>query len=263
MKDSRAFSFLQQAVSDEIFPRIAGAKNAKDAWEILQEEFKGNEKVRTIKLQSLRREFENLKMKESETSKTYYSKIKELVNQMRAYGEEIPDKRIVEKILITVTDKFDPIVTTIESTKDLSTLSVTELMGSLEAYEQRLSRRNEDSTENAFQSRFNPRSQNSRKGDWRKSKENSRKGETSRINEKNQEEKKGKYPPCGICKKTNHLEKDCWFRDKPKCRSCKKFGHEEKNCRLKGKHQANFTEENDEGDLFYACQAASEEKYDT
>ena len=36
---------------------------------------------------------------------------------MRAFGEDI-----LEKILITMPQKFDPIVTTIEETKDLSTL---------------------------------------------------------------------------------------------------------------------------------------------
>ena len=77
---------------------------------------------------------------------------------MIAHGEDIQEKRIVEKNLISVTEKFDPSVTTIESTRDLTTLSVTELMGTLEAYEQRLSRRNEDSTENGFQSKFNIRS---------------------------------------------------------------------------------------------------------
>ena len=62
-------------------------------------------------------------MKESETVKDYYSKVKEIINQMRAFGKNILDKKIVEKILITMLQKFDPIMTTIEETKDLSTLS--------------------------------------------------------------------------------------------------------------------------------------------
>ena len=116
-------------------------------------------------------------MKESETVKDYYSRVKEIVNQMRAFGETILDKKIVEKILITIPPKFDPIVTTIEQTKDLSTLSVTELMGSLQAYEQRLYRRDEDTFENAFQSKLKFQPQN--KGD--KGKKNY--GETSRTRE--------------------------------------------------------------------------------
>ena len=26
---------------------------------------------------------------------------------------------------------------------------------------------------------------------------------------------KGKFPSCVIRKRTNHLEKDCWYKDKP------------------------------------------------
>ena len=106
----------------------------------------------------MRRELENLKMKDSEIIKDYYSHLKEIVNQMRAYGENISETRVVEKILISLTEKYDPIVTAIEESKDISTLSVTELIGSLEAYEKRLSSRNENSIENAFQSKLNLRS---------------------------------------------------------------------------------------------------------
>ncbi|RDX70437.1 hypothetical protein CR513_50332, partial [Mucuna pruriens] len=51
-------------------------------------------------------------------------------------GRKIFDKKIIEKILIFVAHKYNTMVTTIEQTKDLSTLLMTELMGSLEAYKQ-------------------------------------------------------------------------------------------------------------------------------
>nr|KYP49570.1 hypothetical protein KK1_028654 [Cajanus cajan] len=143
-KNSKLLFILQQAVTDTIFPRIMGATTAKEAYTMLQEEFEGSEKVHAVKLQILQRNFELLNMKESETVKDYYSKIKEIVNQMRMYGKNILDKKIVEKILISVPHKYDSIVTTIKQTKDLSTLLVTELMGSLEVYEQRLNRYDED-----------------------------------------------------------------------------------------------------------------------
>jgi len=73
---------------------------------------------------------------------------------MRTYGDNILDKRIVAKILISIPRKYDAVVTTIEQTKDLSTLSMTELIGSLEAYEQRLSRHDDDTNENGFQSKL-------------------------------------------------------------------------------------------------------------
>ncbi|XP_028547947.1 uncharacterized protein LOC110116351, partial [Dendrobium catenatum] len=52
-KDAKALFILQQAESDTIFPRIMWASSSKQAWEILQEEFQGNSKIRTIKLQAL------------------------------------------------------------------------------------------------------------------------------------------------------------------------------------------------------------------
>ena len=48
-------------------------------------------------------------------------------------------------------------------------------------------------------------------------------------------ERKDKFPACSICQRTNHLEKDCWYKEKPhiECRFCKKLGHIERNCRIK------------------------------
>ena len=42
-KDAKALFFLQQAVADNIFPRIMGATSAKDAWGTLKEEFEGSD----------------------------------------------------------------------------------------------------------------------------------------------------------------------------------------------------------------------------
>jgi hypothetical protein len=120
-------------------------------------------------------------------------------------------------------------------------------MGSLEAHEHRLERCNEG-TKNGFQSKFNKLSQKPKEG-----------GRKPSENIKNKDVKKGNFPPCGICRRKSHLESDCWFKGKPQCRNCKRFGHLEKACRLKKNHQANFYEEND-ANLFYACQAATLEK---
>ncbi|KAL0317184.1 UNVERIFIED_CONTAM: putative mitochondrial protein [Sesamum angustifolium] len=248
-EDSSTSSSAEKAVADHIFPRISVATSAKEAWSILQKEYQGNAKVRIIKLQTLRRDFENMKMKDSETIDEYYTKVRELVNQLKAYGEDIPEKRVVEKLLISVTEKYDPIVTTIEETKDITTLTVTELVGSLEAYEKRRSRREEISLENAFQSKLNMRSQN-----YNRKEENFK----STMRDKKKQNKE-KYIPCRICKRTNHLENDCYFRGKPQCRNCKRFGHVEKDCRLKGNHQANCIEKNNSSDqLFYTCNSVAE-----
>lgn len=276
-RDAKALHQLQEGVSNSIFPRIMRALRAKQAWDILQQEYQGDIKVRTIKLQNLRRDFENMKMKENESLNDFSTIFFDLINQMKTYSEEISDGRIVEKILISLPEKFDSIVAVIEETKDISKMSIQELMCSLKSYDQRLSRCSEKPLESAFQSKLTFSYKNAEKkfstheqskGDSSRSGkqgrgrcENSRgRGRYSNERRTNDEESSQK---CNICKMTNHVEKVCWFKGKPQCHNCKKFGYVQKDCQLKTNQQASFMEEKEgEGNLFYACQAATEKKND-
>ena len=150
-KDSKALFFIQQAVHETIFSRIAAATTSKQAWLILQNEFQGSSRVITVKLQTLRREFEILFMKSNESVQDFLSRVTEIVSQMKSYGEHLPDHIIIAKVLRSLTPKFDHVVAAIEESKDLSTYSFDELMGSLQAHEVRLNRSLEKSEEKAFQ----------------------------------------------------------------------------------------------------------------
>lgn len=102
-------------------------------------------------------------MLDSKTAQGYYGRIKEIINQIRIYGENMSNKKVAEKNLVSLTKKYDAMVTAIEQSEDITTLSMIELVGSLEAYEQRLIRHNESSLENTFQSKANLKSQNFKK----------------------------------------------------------------------------------------------------
>jgi len=54
--------FIQQGVHVPIFPRIVATTKSKVAWDVLHQAYQGTDKVKVIKLQSLRREFETLCM---------------------------------------------------------------------------------------------------------------------------------------------------------------------------------------------------------
>ncbi|PKA46730.1 Retrovirus-related Pol polyprotein from transposon TNT 1-94 [Apostasia shenzhenica] len=137
-KDSKALLVLQQAVTDSIFPTIAGATKASEAWSILKEEFHGDSKIVIVKLQTLRREFENLHMKGGESINIFFSRVQTLVSQMKIYGEHVSDQKVVEKILRCLPTKFDVKVAAIEESKDLSQYTVTQLKGSLLSHEERV-----------------------------------------------------------------------------------------------------------------------------
>ncbi|XP_050908522.1 uncharacterized protein LOC127122185 [Lathyrus oleraceus] len=92
-------------------------------------------------------------MKESETVSDYITRVQIVVNQLTRNGKTVTDAQVVENILISLTNKFENIVYAIEESKDLSTLSVEELAGSLEAHKQRKIKKKEEAVEEAHQTK--------------------------------------------------------------------------------------------------------------
>ncbi|XP_077230201.1 uncharacterized protein LOC143863422 [Tasmannia lanceolata] len=123
-EDKKALFFIYQAVDEVIFERISSVTSAKEAWDTLYTSYKGEDKVKLVRLQTLRCEFDALRMKDSESVEDFYNRVISLVNQLRVNGEYIQDRRIVEKILRRLTRKFEYIVVAIEESKDLASLSL-------------------------------------------------------------------------------------------------------------------------------------------
>ena len=94
-------------------------------------------------------------MNKSETVQDYYTKVTRILNEIKTVGEVIDDSKFFEKILLSVLPKFDSIVFIIEETKEISSLSVPKLMGSLKAHEKRLAKHAKKYAESAFQSKLN------------------------------------------------------------------------------------------------------------
>jgi hypothetical protein len=99
--------------------------------------YEGDRKVNEAKLQTYRNQFENLKMKEEENIAEYFHRVDGLVNSIRAAGEEITDKPIVQKILRSLPMRYDSKISTIEDRLELDKITVDQLHGIFTAYEMR------------------------------------------------------------------------------------------------------------------------------
>lgn len=62
-----------------------------------------------------------------------------IINKMRIHGDKMDDVIFIEKILRSMTPKFNYVVCAIEESKDLDELSIDELQGSLLVHEQKMS----------------------------------------------------------------------------------------------------------------------------
>ncbi|KAG8501714.1 hypothetical protein CXB51_004760 [Gossypium anomalum] len=228
-KKHKAMAYLQNGVSDVIFIRIMACDSPKQAWEKLNEEFMGSDKTRQQQLINLRRNFENLKMRESGTIKQYSDRIIAIINNIRLLGDDFSESRVVEKVITTLLEMFESKIFSLEDSRDLSTISLSELVNSLYALEQRRANRQEEYPEGAFQAKVKEGSGSSQKGKkpWLDKREKSKRDAEKRS-----------FPPCIHCKKTTHLEKNCWHRPDVQCWRCKQFGHVEKVCKNKRKVQS-------------------------
>jgi hypothetical protein len=65
-KDNKALGLIQQGLTESIFPKVSSSFYSKKDWDTLETIYQGVSKVKTVKVQNLRRDFENMMMKDNE-----------------------------------------------------------------------------------------------------------------------------------------------------------------------------------------------------
>ena len=138
--NSRALNVLFNAVTNEEFKTISSTEIAKEALTILQTTYEGVKVVKDSKLQRLTTSFEEIKMEEDESFDEFYVKLKDIVNSTFNLRETIPEPKNVRKVLRFLLERFHAKITTIEESKDIDKIPLTELVGNLQTYELSLTR---------------------------------------------------------------------------------------------------------------------------
>ncbi|XP_055835257.1 uncharacterized protein LOC129903740 [Solanum dulcamara] len=160
-------------------------KSAKIIWDYLKEEYIGDERIRDMKVLSLIREFELQKIKKSETVKEHSDQLLSIINEVGLLGTKFKDSRIVAKILVTVLERYEVSITILENIKDLSKITLAELLNALQVQEQKKLMRQDGMVEGVLTTNHKTQS----KGKFLKN-----------------------YPPCKYCGKNGHPTYKCWKR---------------------------------------------------
>ena len=77
-------------------------------------------------------------MNEDEIVSKYFLRVEELVNFIKGPSEKIDEAPLIQIILRSLPNTFNPKVSSIEKMNDLKTLSFDQLLGTLTAYEMRI-----------------------------------------------------------------------------------------------------------------------------
>jgi hypothetical protein len=148
--NAKGMNAILNGLAEAEFVKVMHLNTAKEMWDKLINSYEGNEKVKGVKLQTYRLKFEQLKMNEDEAISKYFLRVEELVNAMKGLGETFDDSLLVQKILRSLPNKFNPKVSAIEELNDLKTLSIDQLLGTLTAYEMRINRDKSSTREASF-----------------------------------------------------------------------------------------------------------------
>ncbi|XP_052726792.1 uncharacterized protein LOC108334426 isoform X1 [Vigna angularis] len=224
-KDDRALLIIHQCVEDKHFEKIQNAASAREAWNILVGYHAGGEKVKKVKLQSLRRQYEHLLMEDGDKVSEFFSKILSIVNQMKSCGDTVTDLMVIEKIMRSLPSTFDHIVVAIKESRDLGKLKIEELQSSLEAYEMRMRERNPIKREEQVlkaqhveKKTFKKWKGKNGKGKWRKDRNKDDQNESSTEDEgkseKNFQKKDKRDIECFNCHRYGHYATECYAEKK-------------------------------------------------
>jgi hypothetical protein len=79
--------------------------------------------------------FEEIKMLDNETFGEFYTRINDLRNSMVSLKKRVSDVKLIKKILRSLLEHFRIKVTAIEESKELVSMEIEELVGSIQTYE--------------------------------------------------------------------------------------------------------------------------------
>ena len=120
--NAKAVNVLLGSMSKPEFAKVMQPNSAKEIWDKIILSYEGDTKVKSENFQTLRIEYENLRMHSDESIASFFLRLDDIVNHMRSLGETITDTTLVEKFLRSLTSKFESKVSAIEERQDLKTL---------------------------------------------------------------------------------------------------------------------------------------------
>ena len=136
--DQKALTAIYQSILDDVFAFIAEKETSHEAWEAIKTNRLGDDRIKEARLQTLKSEFDRLKMKDIESIDDFALRMTTIANGIRGLGEKFDETNAVKKILRAVPSKFLQIASAIEQFGDFKTMTMEEVIGRLKVHEERL-----------------------------------------------------------------------------------------------------------------------------
>ncbi|GJT53961.1 zf-CCHC domain-containing protein [Tanacetum coccineum] len=130
-KNNEAKMVIYNALPRKEYERIFMCQTAKEIWDTLLITHQGNNQVKANKIDLLVQQYEQFMIPEEESIDNAFAKFNTIITSLKALDEGFSSKNCVRKFLRALHPKWRAKVTAIEESKNLTTLSLDELIGNL------------------------------------------------------------------------------------------------------------------------------------
>ncbi|GJW90715.1 zf-CCHC domain-containing protein [Tanacetum coccineum] len=134
-KNNEAKMVIYNALPRKEYERIFMCNTAKEIWKTLLVTHQGNSQVKDNKIDLLIQQYEQFVISEDESIDSAFARFNTITTSLKALDEGYSSKNYVKKFLRALHPKWREKVTAIEESKDLTSLSLDELIGNLKVHE--------------------------------------------------------------------------------------------------------------------------------
>ncbi|GJV76966.1 zf-CCHC domain-containing protein [Tanacetum coccineum] len=213
-KNNEAKMVIYNALPRKEYERIFMCQTAKEIWDTLLITHQGNNQVKANKIDLLVQQYEQFMIPEEESIDNVFAKFNTIITSLKALDESFSSKNCVRKFLRALHLKWREKVTAIEESKNLTTLSLDELIGNFEARKE--SSDDDSSTSDSEDEEYAMAVRDFNKFFKRRGRFVRQPYEERKSFQRNKEDKNGKGErKCFKCGDPNHLVGEC-----PKLSKC-------------------------------------------
>ncbi|GJY29609.1 hypothetical protein Tco_0405376 [Tanacetum coccineum] len=133
-KNNEAKMVIYNALLRKEYERIFMCNTAKEIWKTLLITHQGNSQVKDNKIDLLVQQYEQFVISEDESIDSSFARFNTIITSLKALDEGYSSKNYVRKFLRALHPKWRAKVTAIEESKDLTSLSLNELIGNLKVH---------------------------------------------------------------------------------------------------------------------------------
>ncbi|GKC82803.1 hypothetical protein Tco_1138520 [Tanacetum coccineum] len=132
-KNNEAKMVIYNALPRKEYERICMCNTTKEIWKTLLITHQGNNQVKDNKIDLLVEQYEQFIISEDESIDSAFARFNTIITSLKALDEVYSSKSYVRKFLRALHPKWRAKVMTIKESKDLTSLSLDELIGNLKA----------------------------------------------------------------------------------------------------------------------------------